>query len=53
MLDSDNLAVGMVRVRHYLNEKLRVHGVISVFTFGAINVAKVMPGKRCAWRLLN
>ena len=26
MLDADGLAVGMVRVRHYLNDKLRVHG---------------------------
>ena len=26
VLDSNGLAVGMVRVRHYLNEKLRLHG---------------------------
>lgn len=26
MLDADGLAVGMVRMRHYLNDKLRLHG---------------------------
>ena len=26
ILDSDGIAVGMVRLRHYLNDKLRVHG---------------------------
>ena len=26
ILDSDGIAIGMVRLRHYLNEKLRVHG---------------------------
>ncbi len=26
VLDSSGLAVGMIRMRHYLNEKLRVHG---------------------------
>ncbi len=26
VLDSNGLAIGMVRVRHYLNDRLRVHG---------------------------
>ena len=26
MIDSDGDAIGMVRVRHYLNDKLRIHG---------------------------